>query len=435
MNSHPVLDVLANRGVRLGLERVRALLTALGEPHRACPVVHVAGTNGKGSTCMFVTNALVKAGYRVGTTLSPHIEDFNERIRFDGVPVDDPTLIDGIEGLDREIEEWSHTIGLRETALTYFEFATVLAFRMFAAAPVDVMVVEVGMGGALDATNVVLPQVCAITSIGLDHVEHLGGTLAAIAGEKAGILKRGVPVVIGVLPQEARDVIEARAKGLGAPLWRPGADLVRELRKELWNLRTPGGSLQNVKLGLEGVHQGGNALVALGVLHRLRQQGFHVPDAAIAEGFATTTLSGRIDTILPGLIVDGAHNEDGAKALAAWLQTRPRPKSRILVFGQGFERDPGPIVAPLLPFVDEVVTASCRHPKARDAAALAALLDGRVPNLSEGGPIEDVLPEIYREADETIVTGSLFLAGAARSIVRSGAMDGITPGHGPAEEA
>ena len=434
MRSHPVFDVLANRGIRLGLDRVRALLTALGEPHRQAPVVHVAGTNGKGSTCMFVTSALVQAGYRVGTTLSPHIEELNERIRFDGVPVDDPTLASAIESLEREVAEWASTMGIKDSPLTYFEFATVLAFRMFAEAAVDVVVVEVGMGGRLDATNVVSPQVCAITSIGMDHVEHLGATLALIAGEKAGILKRGVPVVIGVLPQEAREVVEARAKSIAAPLWRPGADMVREQRKDLWSFRTPAGSIANARLGLDGVHQGTNALVALGVLHRLRQQGFHVPDEAILAGFASVTFSGRIETLLPGLIVDGAHNEDGAKALAAWLQTRPRPKSRILIFGQGFERDPGPIVAPLLPFFDEVVTASCQHPKARDAASLALILEGKVPNLSEGGPIEDVLPEIYREADETIVTGSLFLAGAARSMVRAGALAGITPGQGPAQE-
>jgi dihydrofolate synthase/folylpolyglutamate synthase len=431
MTRHPVLDALASGGMRLGLDRVRAFLEFLGEPHRAFPVVHVAGTNGKGSVCTYVTHALVHAGYRVGTTLSPHLETINERVRIDGEPIDDVLLAEHIESLDRARWEWAASAGITDEPLTYFEFATVLAFRVFAAVGVDVAVVEVGMGGRLDATNVVHPQVCAITSISLDHTEHLGGTLAEIAGEKAGILERGVPVVLGVLPQEARDVVEARAKALGCTVWRPGRDLARENRKASFTLRSPLGTLADVTLRMAGLHQGGNALVALGVLHQLRREGFVIDDAAIRRGLEGAFLAGRLHEVRPGLIVDGAHNEEGATALAAWLASRPRPKSRILLFGQGIERDPVKFTRPLLAHVDEIVTTSCSHPKARDPEAIAMLLESVTVPLSVGGPIEDALPEVYREAHETIVAGSLFVVGAALSIARSGALDGIEPGQGP----
>ncbi len=431
MITHPVLTRLAASGVKLGLERMQSFLVALGEPHRAYPVVHVAGTNGKGSTCTLVTHALVAAGYRVGTNLSPHVEHVNERFRIDGVPIDDASLVSAIEHLDRTRSDWSEQVSAAHDgreALTYFEFATALAFQLFAQRGVQIAVIEVGMGGRLDATNVVSPNVCAIPSIGLDHMAELGDTVEAIAGEKAGVIKRGGPVVIGVMPEGARQVLERRAKAVGVPIWRPGPDLQRELRKGRWNLRTPEGRLDDVALALQGEHQGNNALVALGVLHVLRRQGFVIPDDAIRDGFGRATLEGRLETPMPGLVIDGAHNEDGAKVLARWLATRPRPKNRILLLGMGRERDPLTVVGPLLPHFDEVVTTACAHPKAADPAALAARLQELDIVLAEGGPIEEALPEVYAEADETVVAGSLFLAGAARAVVRSGALQGITPG-------
>jgi dihydrofolate synthase/folylpolyglutamate synthase len=434
MIKHPILDQLGAHGVRLGLEQTRSFLDFLGEPHRSYPVIHVAGTNGKGSVCTYLTSALTKAGYRVGTNISPHLETVNERIRFDGEPVDDVRLNDAIEALDRARSDWAASVGMAEVPLTYFEFMTVLAFRMFAEAAVDVAVIEVGMGGRLDATNVVDPMACAITSISLDHTEVLGTTLAAIAGEKAGIIKRGIPVVIGTVPVEAREVLEARAKALQAPLWKPGPDMTRESRKSGWSFRTPGGSVSDVKLAMEGLHQGGNALVALGVLHLLRKKGFHIPDSAIKEGLESARIGGRLETLKKGLIVDGAHNDEGAVALAAWLASRPRPKNRILLLGMGLERDPVRFVQLLMPHVDEIVTTRSAHPKARDPLQLATSLQDLEVVLSSGGNIADALPEVYAEADETLVAGSLYLVGAVRTLVREGALDGIEPGQGPSEE-
>ncbi len=436
MIQHPVLDQLAARGMKLGLDDVRSFLTFLGEPHRAYPVVHVAGTNGKGSVCTFVTRALVEAGYRVGTNLSPHVEAVNERIQIDGRPLEDAALIDALEAHDRARWDWARSRRIQEVPLTYFEFLTTLAFSCFARAAVGAAVVEVGLGGRLDATNVVEPVVAAITHIGLDHAEELGDTLAEVAAEKAGIVKAGVPVVLGPLPPEARSVVERRAEVLRCPLWRPGKELMRERRRGRWNLATPDGSLSEVALGLEGDHQGANALVALGILHQLRRQGFLLPDDAIRRGFEAAYLPGRLEELRPGLVVDGAHNAEGARVLAAWLAARPRPKSRILLLGMGAGRDPVQVLEPLLPHVDEVVTTRCAHPRAKEPLELAMALQDRVDALlADGGPIEEALPEVYREAEETLVVGSLFLAGAVLSLVREGVLDGIEPGQGPREEA
>jgi dihydrofolate synthase/folylpolyglutamate synthase len=426
VKSHPVLDQLANAGVRLGIERIGSFLLELGEPHRAAPVLHVAGTNGKGSVCAFLTAALVAAGYRVGTTISPHLEDINERVLIDGLPVDDATLSEAIESVDRARWDWARKAGITGIPLTYFEFMIAVAFWVFARRRVAVMVVEVGMGGRLDATNVVAPAVCAIPQIGLDHQSELGATVALIAAEKAGILKRGVPAVIGALPPEAREVFEATAQRLGVVLWKPGSHLRKEQRRDgRWSFATPAGGLSDVVLGLQGVHQGGNALVAFGALVQLRQQGFLIPDEAIRRGFAQAYIGGRLETLAPDLLVDGAHNEDGARALAAHLQARPRKSPRILLFGMGEGRDAAAVLRPLLPHVDEVATTAGPHPKARDPMELASVLAELDVVLSAAGPIAEALPEVYAEAGETIVAGSLYLVGAVKTLVRSGALAGI----------
>lgn len=422
MIRHPVLDQLAAAGVKLGLDRIRAFLRHLGDPHLAVPTVHLAGTNGKGSTAMMVTMALVASGHRVCTLLSPHLEQVNERIRLDGVPLPDGELIEVIEHLDRARVDWAHAANLRDNPLTYFEFMVVAGFLVAAWRQVDVLVVETGMGGRLDATNVVDPVATAITSVGMDHVEVLGPTLADIAREKAGILKKGRPVVVGVLPPAAREVVEHRAKALGCTLWRPGAPLFKEVRKGRLNLSSPGGTLEGIQLGLQGPHQHGNALVALGLLHQLRQAGFHVPDDAIRQGFAHVPLPGRLEELQPGLIADGAHNAQAAEALAAWLARRDRPAHRILLFGMGQGRDPREVVEPLLPHVDEIVTTRCAHPKAAEPMELALLLQDHVADvaLAAGEDVDTTLPEVVAEADEVLVAGSLFLAGAAASLVRAG---------------
>lgn len=414
MNDHPALEAAARFGVRLGLDRMRAFLATLGDPHLCAPVVHIGGTNGKGSTTTLVTAALVDAGYRVGTTISPHLQQINERIQIDGVPLADDALDALICDVDAARRRWATS----DAPLTYFELATASAFVAFARAHVGVSVVEVGLGGRLDATNVVEPSACGIVTVGLDHEAELGSTFGAIATEKAGILKPGVPGVLGAMPEEAQRAIEAVAASVGAPLWVPGRHLRRAARSDGgWDLATPAGQLSGVRLRLVGAHQGGNALVALGLLHHMREAGLSIPDEAILSGFARAFIGGRVEELAPGLVVDGAHNAEGAAALAAWLARRARPRRRLLLWGMGEDREPEAILPVLLPHVDGVVTTHGRHPKARPSGELAARLASWVPGVRDGGPIESALTAARAEADEVVVSGSLYLVGAVRDLV------------------
>ncbi|MEZ4237517.1 MAG: acetyl-CoA carboxylase, carboxyltransferase subunit beta [Myxococcota bacterium] len=233
---------------------------------------------------------------------------------------------------------------------------------------------------------------------------------------------------------EAKAVVEAAASRLDVELWVPPA-LRREPHADgRWSFATPRGRVGPVRLGMEGLHQAINASVAVGALHQLRAQGFHLPDEAIVAGLTEARVPVRLEQLLPGLVADGAHNPDGTRALAAWLSRRPRPKTRILLFGMGQDREPQAVLAPLLggDLFDEVVTTRCSHPRARDPEELALAIEGMHPLVAAGGPIEETLPEVYAEADEVIVAGSLFVAGAARTLVREGALAGITPGQGGA---
>ncbi len=423
MQRHPVLDHAAMFGVRLGLDRMRQFLGLLGEPHLAAPAVHVAGTNGKGSVCAMVTASLVRAGYRVGTTMSPHVEALNERVSIDGEPVDDGELGEALDRVARARDEFAASTGADDSVLTYFELVTAAAFHVFARRRVDVQVVEVGLGGRLDATNVVSPVCTAVVSLGLDHTAQLGPDIPSIAGEKAGILKSGVPVVVGPLPADGRAVVDAVAERLGAPLWGPPA-LRGETRPDgTVLLGTPDGSLGPLRLGLRGPHQSGNAMVALGVVHQLRRHGFAIDDEAVTAGLREAHVPARLERPAPGLLIDGAHNPDAAVQLARFLEQETEPGGRTLLLGMGRERDPRLFVEPLAPFVDAIVTTQGRHPRARDPESLAHAIAGLHPSITVGGPIEDALPDVVARATLTVVTGSLYVAGAARALVRAGVLD------------
>ena len=425
MITHPLLSQRAAYGIKLGLSRIREVLQFLGEPQDAMACVHIAGTNGKGSTCALTASALEAAGYQVGLYTSPHLIHVNERLKVNGIAISDADLCEEIESLDRSLREWAQARGENLQPLTYYEFVTVMAFVYFAKMGVDIMVVEVGLGGRLDATNVVRPLVTAIVSVGLDHTEKLGDNLAAIATEKAGIIKRGVPVVTGALGEEARAAVGRVADYYGAEVWRPGSHIFREHCRDGWSLRTPMGGLSAVRLQMEGAHQGHNAMVSFGVLHQLNGLGFSVGNDAIFSGFQKAVLIGRCQRPHPRVLVDGAHNPHAARALAVVLASSPRPKSRILLLGMGEERDPLPFVTPLLPHIDEIVTTRCAHPKARDSRQLALALGEVDCLLADGGMIEKALPDVFADADEVLVTGSLYTVGAALSLISDGVLSAV----------
>ena len=302
------------RDVRLGLHRTRELLERLGRPQDSLRIVHVAGTNGKGSTCAFIAGILQAAGYKTGLFTSPYVLRFNERIQVDRVDISDWDLYDvavavrdAAEGMDE-----------RPTA---FELITAAALLHFARVGCTAVVLEVGLGGRLDSTNVVDPVACAITPISLDHTHVLGDTVEKIAAEKAGIIKAGVPVVCGRQGAAAQGVIRERAAQAGAPTITPRFGRIHAHAEGLHQAFSYDG-IVDVHLRLAGVYQPDNAVVAIELARVLRSRGFDIPDGAIKAGLEATTWRGRFEVVRehPTVIVDGGHNEQGAAALAASLR-------------------------------------------------------------------------------------------------------------------
>jgi dihydrofolate synthase / folylpolyglutamate synthase len=396
----------------MGLDRMRELLSALGDPQRCCPVVHVAGTNGKGSVVRLVASALRAQGLRVGEYISPHLQEVNERIALEGRDISDAELDALLCELDARCQGWGPE---GEGALTYFEMMTAAAFLHFQRRRAQVAVVEVGMGGRLDATSVVDPAVTVITSIGLDHMEQLGPDVASIAGEKAGIIRPGRPVVVGPLPGEALRVVRAVAAERDAPLWVAGQDF-RYHRDREGRLSWSGGGreIEGLPLTLEGDHQVDNAAVAVA---SLLVSGITVGEPGLRQGLSAVRHAGRIERAAPDLVLDCAHNADGATTLAAWLRAQPRDRPRRLLLGMSADKECLSVARALAPQVDELWTTRCAHPRAADPAELALLLGGLLPRPQAAGPIEEALPAARDGEALVIVAGSVFLVGAARDLL------------------
>lgn len=422
MITHPLLSDLARFGVRLGLDRVRGFLEHLGNPHLDFAVLHVAGTNGKGSVTRLAGAMLRAEGLRVGEATSPHLQHVNERIVVDGAAIADAELDALLRELDAERRAWAAAGGLAdiapEAALTYFEMMTVAGLLHFSRSEVDVAVVEVGLGGRLDATNVVAPAGCAIVSIGLDHTEQLGADLGSIAGEKAGIIKQGVPVVVGEVASPALRAIRAVAIERSAPLRLAGEDF-RFAEERDGGLRYADGQLEipGLAMGLEGAHQVRNAAVAIALVRTLPEP-LAPREGAIRAGLMTARHAGRLEWLADDLLVDCAHNDAGAVALAAHLRSLPSDgRRRTLLLGMSSDKDARAVVVSLASGVDRVLTTHCAHPRARTAGDLAAdLVDVDVPVLP-AGPVEQALPLARSRGDLVVVAGSVFLAGAVRDLV------------------
>lgn len=418
MRDHSVLAGLSMAGMRMGLPRMRAFLQWLGNPHLAYPVIHVGGTNGKGSVCRAVGAVLEAQGYRVGITTSPHLQDVNERIRIGAAPISDEAFDALVATIDRERQAWA-TAELppeERFPLTYFEFLIAAAFLHFANEKVDVAVVEVGMGGRLDATNVVAPLLTAIVTVGLDHMDHLGPDHASIAGEKAGILKSGVPVVLGPLPHAAMAVVRTVASEREASISVFGEDFHASGRAERFDYRGGGVVRESLRMGIPGDHQVVNAAVALRLLDLLPPT-LAVGEEAIRAGLLATRNRGRLEWLAPDLLVDGAHNADGATVLAGYLARLPRDVKRTLILGGGVDKDIRTVAWALAPQFDRVLTTACDHPKARTPADVAAELEGLPIPVMPAGPLEEAMTTARAQGGLVVVAGSLYLVGAVRDHV------------------
>ena len=417
MNEHPILSELARFGQRLGLDRMQQMLTRLGSPHRDYPVIHVAGTNGKGSVVRLVGAMLRAAGLRVGEYTSPHLQRVNERIRVDGVEIDDGALSSLLEELHVFSRSYDSALSPDQCSLTYFEMMTAAAFLHMSRSDVDVAVVEVGLGGRLDATNLVDPVVTAITTIGLDHTEQLGPDLASIAAEKAGIMKSACPVVLGPLSAESVRVIRTIAVGLAAPLVQLGRQFrIHQGRDSLFSWSDSDVTYRDLQVGLKGDHQIENAGVAIAIVRQLPPE-LEIDEGAIRRGLKEVRYPGRLEWLAPDLLVDCAHNSDGAIRLADYLRNLPRDRDRCLLLGMSQHKDARSMVITLSPFIDRVYTTRCAHPRATSPGDLAASIIGVDVPVLPAGPIENALSLARTGKDLVIASGSVFLAGAVRDIV------------------
>jgi len=426
------LFALEQFGIKLGLDNIRALLAALGHPELAWRAVHIAGTNGKGSVAAMVETALRHAGHRTGRYTSPHLDRLEERFEIDGVPVTSAELeraaTDVFAAVDR-----LRAAGTLSVLPTFFEVTTAMAFELFRRGGVEVGVIEVGLGGRFDATNVLSPIVTAITSIDFDHERHLGRTLAEIAMEKAGIAKPGVPMIVGTVAADAHASIAAACREKHARLIdaTDGLDVEATMKNGVASIqvRTRVHAYPRIQLALRGQHQVANALVALRVLECCDEVGLRVGADDIAAGISQTRWPARLEWLqVPAplerapyessrrLLVDAAHNPAGARALAAYLQdagVAPLP----IVLGVMQDKDVDGMLGAIIPAASSIVATEASSARAMTASALAAAIARRGPAFPvrvEADP-EAAVRLALAEAPQAVVAGSIYLIGPLRA--------------------
>jgi dihydrofolate synthase / folylpolyglutamate synthase len=415
------IDYSLTRGLRytpekFNLDRIRRLLDQIGSPHTQYPVIHIAGTKGKGSTAAMIASALWANGYKTGFYSSPHLQEYTERIQVDGAEIARADFVALIEELK------PHVAAVAE--LTTFEITTALAFLYFARRKVDVAVVEVGLGGRLDATNVVQPLVSVITSISYDHTKILGNTLTEIGREKAGIIKPGRPVVMAPQTEEARAEIERIAVERDAPLTVVGRDIhylpvSHTLDGQMLRLESPGGRSFNVSIPLLGRHQVDNAATAYAALQVANQQGVLVSDESVQKGFANVNWPGRFEILrlAPPVIIDSAHNRDSAQKLKQTLDDYLPGVPVILVFGASEDKDVEGMFSELFPRVQQVIATQSVHPRAMEPDQIVELAVNMGCPAEAVVPIENALQRAMELADgksAVVAAGSLFIAAASR---------------------
>lgn len=407
-------------GIKLGLSNVRALCEAMGSPERAYRTVIIAGTNGKGSVTAMLGRTLTAAGYRTATYTSPHLIHLEERYRIDGQSADS-ALLREVLGTVLETADRCRASGVLAVLPTFFEIATVTGFELFRRAGVDVTVLEVGLGGRFDATNVTHPIAGAITSIALDHERYLGSTEASIAFEKAGVIKPGMPVVIGPLSHEADEVIQSVCRERDAPCVRAlsGVESSVALGKDgttCLTLSTPVRSYGDVRLALRGLHQTENAIVTVRLAELIDAGGFAIPGEAIVTGLSDAVWPGRLQLVpLPqggAVLLDGAHNPAGARALARYLG-QVYPERLPIVFGVMRDKDARAMLSELAGAASAFVFTQPSFPRgmpAQELLEVAHSMGVTLPCHVELDTRRAIAHALDRQGT-VCVAGSLFLLG------------------------
>jgi len=414
--------------VTYDLRRMDELLDRVGNPHLKARTVHIAGSKGKGSVAAMVASVLAVSGHSTGLFTSPHLHVVNERVRVNWEKVSNEELVDLVYRLRPEIEAVNRAATYGQ--LTTFEVLTALGFTHFAQKGVDFQVIEVGLGGRLDATNVVRPEVCVITSISLEHTEVLGDTLAEIAVEKAGIIKDGSRVVSSPQADEVARVIAEACRTRGAELIKVGRDVTwhdprYESERQLLTVNGRLGSYE-LSIPLLGQHQLDNATAAVAALEVLAAQHTKITAEAIREGLATVQWEGRLQILShhPLLVVDGAHNVDSVRRLRQSLKQYFDFEGAILIIGLSADKNLGGVVSELVPFFDRVIVTRSIHPRAMATAPIVAEFARHGVHAEETDDISIALPmalDWARDKDLICVTGSLFVvAGAIEQATATG---------------
>jgi dihydrofolate synthase/folylpolyglutamate synthase len=409
---------------KFDLENITILAERLGRPDRAYPSAHIAGTNGKGSTAAFLESILRHAGFRTGLNTSPHLEKINERIRINGVEISDDAFAETLSRIGTLIEELLAAGKLRAHP-TYFECVTAMAFEFFARRRVEFGVFEVGLGGRLDATNILRPVVSIITRIDFDHENFLGHSLQEIAGEKAGILKREVPLILAEQRPEVREVILARATELGCPffetdkVFRIDSESMQDGRVRARVTEPASGTTFELAPNLPGRFQLQNALNALAAARFLQHRGFRISNEAITQGIANVVCPGRLEKLQshPDIYLDGAHNPSAARELTAFLEQNFSGRRIWLIYGALRDKAVDEVAGLLFPRAEEVVFTAPRTPRAVSAAQLAEIAGHYTARFSVVPEAERALDYALAKAapdDAIFITGSLYLVGQLR---------------------
>ena len=402
------------------LRRVELLLRRLGNPHLKSKTVHIAGSKGKGSVAAMTASVLTKAGYNTGLYISPHLHLYNERIRVNNRLISNEEIAELVAGIRPEVEAINDEATYGK--LTTFEVTTVLGFSYFAQKKVDFQVIEVGLGGRLDATNVVKPDVCVITPISYEHTDLLGNTLSAIASEKAGIIKGGSVIVSSPQTDEADAAINAACQKQGVKLIRVGKDITYKgtIFNDSEQSLEVNGRLHNYKftIPLLGQYQLDNAATAIAALEVLMEKGSKIHSRNIVRGMKDVNWEGRLQVIgrHPLVVADGAHNQDSAQKLKQALEQYFKFEKALLIIGMSSDKDLAGIVNELAPAFSQVIVTRSRHPRAMDTAPIAAEFRKHGIEAQQTDDISEAVPlalKLSGKNDMICVTGSLFIAAGA----------------------
>lgn len=404
-------------GIKPGLDVMHSIMEVLGHPELKWPSVHIAGTTGKGSTASFVASMLRQAEYTVGLYTSPHLVRFNERIQVNGAEISDQEL----KSLVREIRQKLKAASIQAT---FFEFTTALAFLYFAKKKIDIAVIEVGMGGRLDATNVITPLVSVITNIGLDHTEFLGDSLLAIAAEKAGVIKPGVAVITGEKKKAVIDCLASIAKQKQSAFVVMGHVVTVRLNAATLseqNFSVEGQIKGDFTISLLGRHQLDNAVLALLTVNELRKQGWALAEEAVSAGLAAAVWPGRLQIVhqRPLVVIDGAHNEDGFRALFEFLETQPRHD--VLVVALKKDKKLDVLLAKIVPLFRHVIVTQGSH-EPWPAEELGKLVQQHHPAVDIMPVAAEAIPAALQATPPDgllLITGSLYMIGTALTVFES----------------